>query len=262
MADWIVVLTAALIALLGSGSFVTGLLGGALGVGGGIFMVPFLVFVAGVSAKEAVAVSLCCVIGTSAAASFSAARSGGARLDLALLLEPALVVGAVAASSAAARIDDGAVLMGFAGFLCVVVVLMKARPRVPLEGDMAPLGRRRRAALLGAAAASGAASGVFGVGGGVLVIPALTLIGRVPLKTAAATSSLALMTSAACGGMVYVAHGLVSPALVGVALVGILPGGVLGARLQRRLPERVLMAVFTALMLVVAGGSFWRGLQS
>jgi uncharacterized membrane protein YfcA len=254
--------TPSLFAVVGLGSVVTGVLGGALGVGGGVFMVPFLIFVAAVSAKEAVAVSLCCVIGTSAAASWTAARTGAARLDLALLLEPAFVVGAVAASTAAVRVDDGVVLVGFSGFLLVVVGLMALRRWMTPVADASPLSVARRAALMVAALVSGAASGVFGVGGGVLVVPALALIGRLPLKAAATTSSLALMTSAACGGMVYVAHGLVPPGLVGVALLGVLPGGVLGSRLQRRLPESVLLGTFTVLTLIVAGGSLWRGLRS
>jgi uncharacterized membrane protein YfcA len=250
------------IALLVAGSFVTGLLGGVLGVGGGVFLVPFLVFAAGLPARQAVAVSLCCVIGTSAAASRAAARTGAARLDLALTLEPALVIGAVAASSVAAHVADNAVLVGFAALMAVMIGLMNVRRRAALEGEPPPLTPGRRMALAVAAGASGAASGLFGVGGGVLVVPALTLIGRLPLKTAATTSSLALMTSAACGGMVYLAHGLLPPSIVAVALLGVLPGGFLGSRLQRRLPDTVMLGLFTALAAVVIGLSLWRGLQS
>ena len=251
-----------IIALLAAGSFVMGLLGGVLGVGGGVFLVPFLVFAAGLPAKQAVAVSLCCVIGTSAAASRAAASTGAARLDLALTLEPALVIGAVAASSVAARVADGAVLIGFALLMAVIMGLMLIRRRATVDGEPPPLTPGRRVALSVAAGASGAASGLFGVGGGVLVVPALTLIGRLPLKTAATTSSLALMTSAACGGMVYLAHGLLPPAIVAVALLGVLPGGFLGSRLQRRLPEAVMLGLFMALAAVVIGLSLWRGLRS
>ncbi|HEY1099954.1 MAG TPA: TSUP family transporter, partial [Myxococcota bacterium] len=58
------------------GSLVVGVLGGLLGVGGGVFLVPFLIFVASLSAKAAVAASLCCVIGTSASASLISGKSG------------------------------------------------------------------------------------------------------------------------------------------------------------------------------------------
>jgi uncharacterized membrane protein YfcA len=252
----------ATIILLAAGSFVMGLLGGVLGVGGGVFLVPFLVFAADLPAKEAVAVSLCCVIGTSAAASRAAASSGTARLDLALTLEPALVLGAVAASSLAARVADGAVLIGFALLMAVIMGLMLVRRGAPVDGEGPALTPARRVGLTVAAGASGAASGLFGVGGGVLVVPALTLIGRLPLKTAATTSSLALMTSAACGGMVYFANGLLQPGIVAVALLGVLPGGFLGSRLQRRLPESVMLGLFMALAVVVIGLSLWRGLRA
>lgn len=247
--------------LLTSGSLVMGLLGGILGVGGGVFLVPFLVFAADLPAKEAVAVSLCCVIGTSAAASRAAAATGAARLDLALALEPPLVVGAVVASSLAARVQDGVVLIGFAALMAGIMGLMFLRRRTAVVGDDPPLSTTRKAGLGVAAFASGAASGLFGVGGGVLVVPGLTLIGRLPLKTAATTSSLALMTSAACGGMVYLANGLLPPAIVAVSLAGVLPGGFLGSRLQRRLPERVLLGMFLVLGAVVIALSLWRGLR-
>ena len=77
------------------GSLVMGMLGGLLGVGGGVFLVPWLVMAAHVGAREAVGVSLFCVIATSAASSYVAGRSGDARLDVSLRLEPFLVVGAV-----------------------------------------------------------------------------------------------------------------------------------------------------------------------
>ena len=221
-----------------AGSLVVGVLGGVLGVGGGVFLVPFLIFVADLGPKEAVAASLCCVIGTSASASVISGRSGLARLDIALRLEPALVLGAVIASVLAVRVADGAVLVGF-GVLLIVIV-----------------------GLVVAGFCSGAASGLFGVGGGVLVVPALTLIGRMPLKSAAATSSLCLMSSAACGALVHWSHGLLRIDIVAASMIGVLPGGLLGARLQRRLDERVLQVAFFVLAAIVAGLSIWRGVHA
>ncbi len=237
-----------------------GILGGLLGVGGGVFLVPFLIFAANLPPKEAVAVSLCCVIGTSASASRAAARSGAARLDLALALEPPLVVGAVTASLLAARVNDGVVLVGFALMMAGIMALMVIRRRSTVGADVVPLSRSRVLGLGAAAFGSGAASGLFGVGGGVLVVPALTLVAKLPLKTAATTSSLALMTSAACGGMVYFANGLLRADVVGIAIAGVLPGGFLGSKLQRRVPDPALEAMFLLLGAVVVVLTLVRGL--
>lgn len=243
-----------------AGSLVVGVLGGILGVGGGVFLVPFLIFVADLSPKEAVAASLCCVIGTSASASVISGKSGLARLPLALRLEPALVLGAVVASALAVRVADGAVLVGFGALLIFIVGLVVVRSRAHVDVDQ-PLSALRRVLLATAGFFSGAASGLFGVGGGVLVVPALTLIGRLPLKAAAATSSLCLMSSAACGALVHWSHGLLRIDIVAASMLGVLPGGLLGARLQRRLDERVLQVAFVILAAIVAGLSIWRGVH-
>lgn len=242
------------------GTFVTGVLGGLLGVGGGVFLVPFLVFFDVASAKAAVGISLACVICTSAVSSWVTGKTGDARLGTALRLEPALVAGAVAASALGARIDDGVLLVGFGVFILGIAGLLRARKHFAAADD-APWSRGRLAIIVTLAFFSGAASGLFGVGGGVLVVPALVLVGRIPLRAAAATSSLCLMTSAAAAAAVHHAHTALPTDVIALAIIGVLPGGFLGARLQRRTSEGKLEALFAVLAVVVAGLSFWRGLS-
>ncbi len=254
-------LTQALIVVVGS--FGVGVLGGLLGVGGGVFLVPFLVFFDVATPKMAVAISLCCVICTSAAAALVTGRAGSeglARLSTALKLEPALVAGAVLASLLGRRFDDGALLIGFGILILLVAALIRLRRRFSAVDD-APWSPTRLAAVMVLAFLSGGASGLFGVGGGVLVVPTLVLVGRWPLKAAAATSSLCLMTSAAAGAAVHHAHAPLPVDVVAAVMFGVLPGGALGARLQRIASEAVVEAVFTGLAVVVAGLSVWRGLQ-
>jgi len=207
-----------------------------------------------------VGISLACVICTSAASSWVAGKVGDARLGTALRLEPALVAGAVAASAVGARIDDGVLLVGFGFFILGVALLLRARKYFGAADD-APWSTGRLAVIVALAFFSGAASGLFGVGGGVLVVPALVLVGRMPLRAAAATSSLCLMTSAAAAAAVHHAHTALPQDVIALAIVGVLPGGFLGARLQRRISEGKLEALFVVLALVVAALSFWRGLS-
>lgn len=249
--------------LVAVGSFVTGFFGGLLGVGGGVFLVPFLVFFGVATPKAAVGLSLASVIATSAASSLISAKSGDARLDLALRLEPPLVLGSVLASVLAARASDGALLFGFAALMIAIAVLVRLRKRFGRTSSTstAPWSTARTAAVATLALLSGAASGFFGVGGGVLVVPALVLVGRLPLKVAAATSSLCLMTTAAAGVVVHHAHAPIDMSVVAPALVGVVPAGMLGARVQKLLPEAVLEWTFVVLAVAVAVASVLRGMS-
>lgn len=266
--------------LILSGSFVVGILGALLGVGGGTFLVPFLVLVAGLPPVEAVGISLFCVIGTSVGAASSALKHGQANLGLALSLEPVLVLSSVAGSLAAQRMGGGLLLGLFALMMLGISALFfrlwhKGQPlppvapteppllvdgSVPEPGGAEPLRYRpqRRGLVALLMGLTGASSGLFGIGGGAVNVPLLSVLGRVPLRAATATSTLTLSVTGAAAGAVHLAHGSVRGALVGVALLGVVPGGMLGARLQRLLPEQTLRLLFACLALLVAVLTFRR----
>lgn len=246
------------------GSLAVGVVGGAFGVGGGIFLVPLLVWT-GLRPVEAVGVSLFCVIGTSAGASSVALKNGEANLGLSLLLEPFLLIGAVGAGLVAPHVGDAELLYAFAALLLLVAVTTALRGRgaaaVPPTGepgmfDGASSGvayrPQRRGALPPAMLAAGVASGLFGIGGGALVVPLLSQVARLPMRAATATSTVSLMVTAGAAGAVHLAHGTVPLDVVAWALLGVIPGGLVGARLQSRLSDRALRAVFALLALLVA----------
>ena len=95
-------------------------------------------------------------------------------------------------------------------------------------------------------------SALFGVGGGIVIVPLLLLVGRWELRSATATSLAAIGVTATAGTLVYVVHDEVRPvyaALVGVpAAIGALGG----TALQQRLPVRTLSFLFAALLLAIA----------
>jgi uncharacterized protein len=107
-----------------------------------------------------------------------------------------------------------------------------------------------RLVLIGLAA--GFFSALFGVGGGVVIVPLLLLAGGFQLRHATATSLGAIAITATAGVVTYAVHGDVQP--VYAALVGIpATGGVLaGTALQQRLPVRTLSYLFAALLVAVA----------
>lgn len=269
--------------LILAGSFAVGILGALLGVGGGTFLVPFLVLFTHLTPIEAVGVSLFCVIGTSVGGAWGALRSGQANVGLALSLEPIMLVASVGASLLAQRMGGALLLTLFAlmmlGIAALFFRLWRLNQELPAVAPTAPpllvdgavwapgaeepvryrpQRMRTMSALVGL---TGAASGLFGIGGGVVNVPILTLIGRVPMRAASSTSVLTLSVTGAAAGAVHLAYGAVPGALVGVSLIGVLPGSLLGARLQRLLPERTLRLLFACLALVVAVLTFRRALE-
>ena len=107
-----------------------------------------------------------------------------------------------------------------------------------------------RLILIGLAA--GFFSALFGVGGGIVIVPLLLLVARWEIRSATATSLAAIGITAAAGVITYVAHGEVRP--VYAALVGVpaAAGAVGGTALQRRLPVRTLSLLFAALLVAIA----------
>ena len=107
-----------------------------------------------------------------------------------------------------------------------------------------------RLILIGLAA--GFFSALFGVGGGIVIVPLLLLVARWEIRSATATSLAAIGVSATAGVIAYVAHGEVRP--VYAALVGIpaAAGAVGGTAVQQRLPVRTLSYLFAALLVAIA----------
>jgi uncharacterized membrane protein YfcA len=95
-------------------------------------------------------------------------------------------------------------------------------------------------------------SALFGVGGGIVIVPLLLLAGGFEIRSATATSLAAIGITATAGTITYVVHGDVQPvyaALVGVpATIGVLGG----ATIQQRVPVRTLSFLFAALLVAIA----------
>jgi uncharacterized protein len=95
-------------------------------------------------------------------------------------------------------------------------------------------------------------SALFGVGGGIVIVPLLLLVAAFAVRPATATSLAAIGITAAVGTITYVVHGDVEPlyaALVGIPAAG---GAVAGAALQQRVPVRTLPFLFAALLVAIA----------
>jgi uncharacterized protein len=255
------------------GGLIIGILGGLLGVGGGVLWVPYLVIVVGLRPVEAVGIALFCVIGTCVAGTRKGLLEGRTNVPLALSLEPFMLVGAVLSSYAAYKVSDGLLLSGFSLLLMGIAVLFLSRSHFGQEAQVAPSGPAhftdgafyekdgsliayqvdRRKTLSALVFTSGLATGFFGVGGGVLNVPWMHLISKVPLRAAAATSTFTMAITGAAAGAVHFSQGEISGHIVAAALLGVIPGGRLGDRLLGRLPEHFIRWIFAGLLFFVGG---------
>lgn len=225
---------------------------GLLGGGGSILAVPILVYVLGYDAKPAIAMSLAVVGVTSllgAARHWSAGNVDG---------RTALVFGAVAMVASylgarAAGLLSGAVQLEIFGTVMLVASIFMFRDR---DGKEVPDGEEAGAfsfvLIATQAAFVGLLTGIVGVGGGFLIVPALVLLARVPMKRAVGTSLLVIAMNSASGFVGYLDQvtlpwGFVA-GFTGMALVGV----VVGSSLVTRVPQRALRRIFAGFLVVMA----------
>jgi uncharacterized membrane protein YfcA len=95
-------------------------------------------------------------------------------------------------------------------------------------------------------------SALFGVGGGVVIVPLLLIAAKWDMRTAPATSLAAIGITATAGVITYVAHGEVRPLYALLVGVPAAFGAASGSALQRRLPVRTLSFLFAALLVAIA----------
>lgn len=227
-----------------------GLALGLLGGGGSILMVPLLVYALGLDPKAAIALSLFVVGTTSLAALVPHALSSRVRWRTGLVFGASGMVGAYLAGQLAESIPAWVLLSLFAVLMLATAgALTFARPRRAHGGR--PL-RSSLGKIVLDGFAVGTLTGLIGAGGGFLVVPALVLLGGLPMPAAIGTSLLVIALKSFAGLMGYLAHQTIDWFLaVAVSATAIL-GSLLGARLAGRLPEGTLRKSFAGLVTVVA----------
>ena len=182
-----------------------GLTLGLLGAGGSILMVPVLIYVLGIAAKPAIAMSLPIVGATSLVGAISHWRSGNVELRTAITFGAIAMVGSYAGARLSTFVTAGVqlTLLGLIMFGAAFSMLRGSGNRAEAEDTAVPR-TTKRIVLLGATAlAVGVLTGLVGIGGGFLIVPALVLLARVPMKHAVGTSLVVIAMNAASGALGY-----------------------------------------------------------
>lgn len=239
-----------------------GLLGALMGVGGGIVVVPALTELFGVPFRHAVAVSLVAIVASSSASSAAYVERGTSDIKVGVILELATVAGALLGGVVAGTAPVHTLKLLFAAVTAYSAASLWLRRHTASEGQTAGAYEVRGwAPGLAVSAVAGALSGLLGVGGGVLKVPAMTLAMGLPFKVAAATSNFMIGVTAAAGAYVYWARGDLDAQLAAPVVVGVFLGARLGVTLLGQIPARRLHAAFAGILVFLGGRMVWSVLR-
>jgi Predicted permeases len=253
------------------GGVAAGVFGSLLGLGGGLLIVPLLTIGFGLPLREAVGVSLVCVIVTSSASAGVFLERRQANLRLGMTLELFTAMGAIAGGLVAFLLDERMLAGLFAVVLLYVAFTMVRAGTAPAAADMPPENveeprngptsgvsdaghaevRRWPAGLAGSVGA-GVVSALLGIGGGIIKVPVMHLVMGVPLRIATATSNLMIGITASASAIVYLLRGGINVYASAPTAVGVFVGASIGSRLAGRVDVRLLRLLFVAVLLFTA----------
>jgi uncharacterized membrane protein YfcA len=256
---------------LAAAGLLVGFLSGLLGIGGGVLIVPLLYFFYGHAGWSGVALapdlhpvvshatSLFVILPTSVLGAYTYHRAGAVAWSAALPIAGASIAGALVGARLALEIPAPLLKLGFGVVLLVSgLQLLRGRDPSSTPGGPAPLALSVAAGVL-----VGLMSALLGVGGGIVAIPLLIHLVRLPMEKVAATSMAIIVFTALAGVVGYVIAGAdagaLPPGSIGYVhlaagipiLVGALGAVAVGARVNRRLEVGTLRLLFAALFIVM-----------
>ena len=267
-----------LVAFILTAAFLAGLAGSTLGLGGGIFLVPYLTLVIGLDVRAAIAARLVGVIATSSGAASVYVRDRLTNLRLGMFLEVATTIGAIAGAFLTLFLSEFALYFLFGIIVAYTAVYMLrtregARERAAIARPESAFSTRLKLSSyyfdqedqavyryrvdrpvegFSVGVVAGAISGLLGVGGGFVKVPAMNTLMRVPMKVAVATSNFMLGVTAAASAFIYYSRGIVDPTLAAMIIVGAFLGTSVGTRILERTPAKTIRATFAVVLVGIA----------
>jgi uncharacterized protein len=238
----------ALLLVLGT---LTGTLSGLLGIGGGLMMVPALTLF-GMPLVQATATSLVGVFLSAASGSVQNFRMGELSWRVSLILAAFGIFTAQVGAWLGDRVPDQWLSLAFAGLLLLTIYLMHLRQSLKKRQSTAAALPIRFVPTAGIGLVTGLLSGLFGVGGGLVMVPLQMLFLNEPIKSAIRTSLGAIVAIAISGLAQHAWNGNVLwiPGLC-LGLGGIV-GAQLGSRLLPQFPDRTVSLMFRATLILLA----------
>ena len=226
-----------------------GFLSGMFGVGGGILIVPGLVLVAKMDQRIAHGTSLAAVLPISAASLVSYWSHDHVDWRVGLCLTAGALVGAVLGTKLLNILPHRVLAIAFAGILLVTAI----RLFLPIEsGTRGVLTVGSIIALIAIGVATGILAGLLGVGGGIIMVPAMMMLLHLPAAMAKGTSVLVIIPTSLMG--TYRNRTKKNVDLRAAATVGLsgIPSAIVGGWISARMSDTVSNVLFASLLVVVA----------
>lgn len=235
-----------------------GAFSGAFGVGGGLLLVPFLVLVRGVPQKQAQATSLVMVAMAAAAGAVRYAVDGSVAWEPAAFIVIGGLFGAWLGVHLMQR-SPAALLQSLFGLAVVIAGVRMLWPSDALEDAQAlpTLTPTLAVAYVTAGLGMGLLSALFGIGGGILLVPILATLFGFPQPLAAGTSLAVMVPISLVGALRLTRPGLTQWAEGARYGIGAIIGALIGASLALALGGPIMRAAFGVLMLVIGGRMSW-----
>ena len=234
---------------------------GLLGAGGSLLTVPALIFLLGLSTREATGTSLVAVALMAVAGLVVHRKAGRCSCKEGLAFGAAAAVTAAAAGWAASGLPERLLTGAFVVLLVGTAVWLLTRPSTADEDPAPSAERDPRGGVVATAAAGGGIgvlTGLLGVGGGFLIVPALLVTRDMRMSMAVGTSQLVVLISALAGLAGRATGDTVQWSLGLLFGLGGLAGAAVGARLADRAPDDALRQGFAGIAIAVGGLMAWQ----
>ncbi len=242
-------------------SFMLGLVGG-----GSVIATPLLLYVAGLAPHVAIGTSALATAANALVNLVNHARAGSVRWASALVFAVSGMVGAAIGSSIGKAYDGKRLLFLLALLMLAIgaMMLRRTRPRVNAAPvPVAPAATPRGLVTLAAVAVlTGGVAGFFGIGGGILIVPALLFGTGMPLIAAIGTALLAVACFATTTAVNYALSGLVNWPVAALYIAGGVVGGAAGTAASVRLSghRTALTRIFAAIIFATAFYMLYRNI--
>ena len=266
--------------LAGTG-FAAGLLGAMLGVGGGFMIVPVLTML-GLPIQYAIGSSLISIVTNAATATSVHIRNNMTNLKLGLLLSTTLIPGAVVGASIASKLSAPVLTVLFSLLMLFVAYYMFPRKQRrlteaeletqkmvdekshashawldgsyfdPAINEEISYQVHRPVVGLATSFLGGMISSMFGVGGGIINVPVMNRLMKVPVKATVATSGFLLLTTTMTGSLIYIYNGFLAPYVAGPLCLSVFIGARLGSVIAQRIHTRILIIIFSVFLVLMA----------
>jgi uncharacterized membrane protein YfcA len=269
------------IPLIMAAGAVAGCFGALLGLGGGVFLIPFLNVGLGLDLPIASGISLMTVMATSSIVAAGSANRDVINLRLGILLQLPAVAGGLIGAEGVELLSQKSLSMIFASITGVIAIVMLTRldrRNVILDASIPPgtlggsyfeeeSGRqvvyrlRRLPAALGISFSGGVLSGLLGIGGGILQVPALNAWCGVPMRAAAATTAAMIGVTALGSAPIYYSRGRIVAPMAAAAVLGVLAGSRVGMWMSPRARARWLKLLMALVLGSVSVTYFFKAVN-